>query len=348
MTKVEKEEQILRIKKASFQSELDNALQERIRTDVIATVKAILEESLVEEVEHHLEQIDPSEYRPRRSGYFERTADTFYGRIDALSVPKLRHGNKKRTWQLLERYQRGVCGFIDRVAYLYTMGLSLRDMQEALYLTMGEMFSPTAINRATLRMQSRMEAEKTTPFPATPPILLVDGVWVDIQYTGDGIKIDRAGHQRQERHAEERVILVAMAVWPDERYHILHYEVATDEREATWSKMLTNMIARGLQPTEVELVVSDGTNGLLSAMKTYLPTAQLQRCITHKVRGMKPYLTYQHLPTHDDEGKPIDKKRAKAERWQELKRDAYDIYDADSLETAQQCLRQFPKIKWSE
>jgi len=212
MTKVEKEEQILRIKQASFQSELDDALQERIQTDVVATVKAILEESLIEEVEHHLEQINPSECRPKRSGYFERTADTFYGRIDALSVPKLRHGNKERMWELLERYQRGVCGFIDRVAYLYTMGLSLRDMQDTLYLTMGEMLSPTAINNATLRMQSRMEAEKTTPFSATPPILLVDGVWVDIQYTGEGFKIDRAGHQRQERHAEERVILAAMAV----------------------------------------------------------------------------------------------------------------------------------------
>jgi hypothetical protein len=37
--------------------------------------------------------------------------------------------------------------------------------------------------------------------------LIVDGVWVEIQYTLDEFKEDRAGHQRQVRQAQERVIL---------------------------------------------------------------------------------------------------------------------------------------------
>ena len=343
MTKVEKEKQILRIKEASFQNELSEALQERIRTEVVATIQAILEEALVEEVKQDIAQMDS---KPRRSGYFQRTADTHYGRIEQLSVPKLRHSNKERQWQILERYQRGINGFIDQVGYLYTMGLSLRDMQEALYLLMGQVLSPTAINKATLRVQTRMETDHNSQLETTPPILIVDGVWVDIQYTQDAIKIDRAGHQRQQRQAEERVILAVMAVWPDGRYHILHYEVADNECESTWSTLFDNLIARGLLPQQVKLVVSDGTNGLLSAMRQHLPDVPLQRCITHKVRGMKPYLTYEKLPTHDADGFPIDTKTAKSQRWSELKRDAYDIYDADSLEFAQQRLTDFSD-KWT-
>ena len=343
MTKIEKEEQIIRIKQASFQSELSEGLQERIRTEVVATIQAILEEALVEELNQDIAKM---EYKPRRSGYFQRTADTHYGRIEQLSVPKLRHSNKERKWQILERYQRGVNGFIDMVGYLYTMGLSIRDMQEALYLLMGEVLSPTAINNATLRVQERMEIDRNNQIEATPPILIVDGVWVDIQYTLDAIKVDRAGHQRQQRQAEERVILAMMAVWPDGRYHILHYEVAESECNATWSTLFENLIARGLLSKQVKLVVSDGTNGLLAAMRQHLPDAQLQRCITHKVRGMKQYLDYKQLVTQDTDGLPIDKKTAKSQRWAELKRDAYDIYDADSLELAQQCLLDFSN-KWT-
>jgi len=46
----------------------------------------------------------------------------------------------------------------------------------------------------------------------TPSSLIVDGVWVEIQHTRDDFKLDRAGHLRQTRQAEERVILAALTV----------------------------------------------------------------------------------------------------------------------------------------
>lgn len=341
-TKLEKEQQVLRIKQASFQSELSEALQAEIQVQVVATVKAIVEEALIEELNRDMAEMND---KPRRSGYFTRMLDTRYGRIEQLAVPKLRHSNKERKWEILERYQRGICGLIDMVGYLYTMGLSLRDLQEALYLLMGEMLSTTAINKATIRVEKRMETDRNSQLEATPPIIIVDGVWVDIQYALDAIKIDRAGHERQQRRAEERVILVAMAVWPNGRYHILHYEVAQTESEATWSAFFERLIARGLAQAEVHLVVSDGTKGLLAAMRQHLPQAQQQRCLTHKVRGMKQYLSFQQLPTHDDDGRPLPTATAKSQRWAELKQDAYDIYKADSLAEAQQRLVVFSD-KW--
>ena len=226
------------------------------------------------------------------------------------------------------------------------MGLSLRDLQEALYLLMGQVLSPTAINNATLRVQTRMQADRDSQIDETPPIIIVDGVWVDIQYTLDSIKIDRAGHQRQQRQAQERVILVAMAVWPDQRYHILHYEVAHEECDDAWSAFFTNLLARGLQPQALRLVVSDGTKGLLAAMGKHLPHAQQQRCITHKVRGMKQHLRHLQLPTQDEDGQPLSVASAKAQRWAALKQDAYDIFNADTFDDSQQRLADFTD-KWS-
>jgi transposase-like protein len=343
MTIAVRKEQILRIKQASFQSELTEELEQRIRERVVATVKAILEAALVEELKVELEQW--SGPRPRRSGYFERKTDTFYGRILKLLVPKLRWGNKKRRWRILKRYQRALTGLLDWAAYLYVMGLSLRDLQEALYLLMGDVVSRSAMNRITLRMQEKIEAQCQVPIDSTPPILIVDGVWVDIQYTMDQYKTDRAGHARQCRQAQERVILAAVAVWPDGSYQLLHFEIAEDEDETAWTDLFDHLIARGLDPEAVQLIVSDGTKGLLAAMKARLPRAQQQRCVTHKVRGMKRYLTYQNLP-ETEKAEPLSNQSSpKARRWAEMKKEAHAIYKAETFEQAQQRLETFI-AKW--
>ena len=63
---------------------------------------------------------------------------------------------------------------------LYVMGLSLRDLQEALYHLLGSVLSVSAINRVTLEAQSHMDSHRQARLVNTPPILIIDGVWVDI------------------------------------------------------------------------------------------------------------------------------------------------------------------------
>lgn len=342
MRLTEREEQILRIKSASFQSELNEQLEAQLRQQVIETVKTAVEAALVEEVKADRAKMMP---QPRYSGYYGRRLNTRYGQIERLSVPKLRHSNKERNWTILERHQSNWGQLLDFAGYLYVMGLSLRDLQEALYFLLDDVLSRTAINQITLKMQTHMQQHQQRPLKQTPPILIVDGVWVDIQYTLDEVKIDQAGHHRQVRQAQERVILVAMAVWPDGSYHIFHYEVAETEAEQTWLAFFEHLIARGLSPNQVELLVSDGTKGLLSAMEHCLPNARQQRCITHKVRGLKSYLTYQDLPQTDETGQPLSEVEAKQQRWQALKQDAYAIYQAASYDQAQTQLHAFVD-KW--
>ena len=339
-----REQQILRIKAASFQSELDEALEQHIRARVVATVKAILEAALVEELATYLHSLPGPQ--PRRSGYFTRVLDTLYGRIFDLLVPKLRWGNKTREWRILKRYQRALTSLLDWMSYLYVMGLSLRDLQEALYFVLGDILSRTAVNRITLQVQEQIQAQCQTPIEATPPILIIDGVWVSIQYSTGQFKIDRAGHRRQCRRAEERVVLAAMAVWLDGSYHLLHFEVAENEDQSNWTTFFEHLIDRGLDPEAVELIVSDGSNGVPAVMEQLFPNAQQQRCITHKVRGMKRYLTYKHLPAVSKEkGSAENTLTPKKQRWRDIKTDAYAIYDAETYDEAQE-RRQAFVAKW--
>lgn len=343
MTIATREEQIVRIQKASFQAELNEELETKLKQNVVQVVKTTLETALVEEVKAHLAGLE--EAKPRRSGYFGRRLDTRFGRIEALSVPKLRQGNKERQWEILTRYQRSRGYLLDVACYLYVMGLSLRDLQEALYLLLGHVVSRHSINQVTVRVQDMMKQEQEAKIERTPPILLVDGVWVSIQYTLDEFKEDQAGHLRQVRHAQERVLLAGMAVWPDGSYEILHYQVAVDENEAEWNAFFEALIKRGLDPSKVELLVSDGTRGLLPVMRQLLPMAKQQRCITHKVRGMKRYLCYRDLALEDEAGRRLTEAEAKRYRFYQLSQDAYAIYDAPSLSAAQSALEAF-KTKW--
>jgi len=344
-TVAERADEIQRIQRQSFQQSLPEALEADLRQSVVKTVKTVLESALVEELKLTLETF--GEDRPRRSGYYRRVVDTQYGRIDELQVPKLRARNRERDWQILERYQRGLQGFLDWVCYLYVLGLSLRDLQVLLYWQLGQVLSRNAINQVTLRVQERMVAERQAPIQQTPRVLIVDGVWVEVQYTTGEVKIDRSGHQRQVRQAHDRVILAVMAVWPDGTHEMLHYEIAQQEDTAAWQTLFEHLITRGLDPKGVEVVVSDGAKGLLAAMEKTLPQTHQQRCITHKVRGMDPYLKYQQLPTTDEQGQPLERQTAKEQRKSALFKEAYEIYDAPSYEEAQQRNQAFVD-KWQE
>lgn len=337
-----RKEEILRIKEASFHPQMRDALEKTIRANVISTVRNTIELALIEELLVDREKMQTS---PRRSGYYSRILHTQYGQISDLSVPKLRSGNKERNWQILERHEKNVVGMLAYASYLYVMGLSIRDLQMALYFLLGTVLSTTAINRVTLKVQKRLDEERLRKIERTPIALIVDGVWVSIQYDMDEFLIDKSGHKRRKRKAQDRVLLAVMALCADGSSYILHYEIAEEENEATWKTLFAHMIERGLIPETVQLVVSDGTKGLLAAMNEYLPNAKQQRCITHKVRGMNRYLTYQDLPDTNEDGNLLTAEKARKQRWYQLKKDAYAIYDAPSLVEAKAKLETFVD-KW--
>jgi|APDOM4702015191_1054821.scaffolds.fasta_scaffold60957_1 transposase-like protein len=331
MTIATREEQILRIQATSPYPELNEALEASLKAEVLKVTQCTLESALIEEVQQHLSNL--GENRPRRSGYFQRTLNSEYGQIQGLSVPKLRCGNGQRDWQILQRYQRSLGSLLNFCLCLYVMGLSLRDLQEALYGLLGEVLSVSAINRVTLAAQQQMKDQRTAALPQSPTLLLVDGVWVSIQYTCEETWEDQSGHLRTLRRAEERVVLVAMAIWPDGTRQVLHYEVAPQESQADWQTFFEHLQSRGVDLSAIELVVSDGTNGLHPVLVNVVPNAQHQRCITHKVRAMQRHLSYDNLPTHNEQGQAISLPQAKQIRREQIQEDAYAIYkEADWLD----------------
>ena len=120
MTIAEREQQILRVKKQGFHKELDEALADKLKTEVVSTVKTVLESALEEEVKAFLKPLMGKE-RPHRSGYYDRGLNTQYGQIQDLTIPKLRQQNREREWQILQRYERSLGNLLDWMCCLYVM-----------------------------------------------------------------------------------------------------------------------------------------------------------------------------------------------------------------------------------
>ena len=362
-TKSELQTTIKRIWRHSFQSELDSALEQHLRAQALEGVQAALETALLEELLlqrtaaiQALGNPVPLPNHLYLSGSYTRQVHSLYGTIPQLRVPKLRAENGTREWHILTRYQQLMPQVLDRLGYLYTLGLSLRDLQEGVYLLLGSVLSRQAVNRVTAAAQTPMESWRELSLSDTPPILIVDGVWVTIQYPTTETWTDKSGHERQRVRAEERVILAVMGVWHNGLHALLHYTIATTEDTQAWLRVFEEVRARGLDPAAVKLVVSDGTKGLSTAMKTHLPTAKQQRCTVHKVRGMARYLSYAEPKTMGEKSASETTEVARVERMLEeqrqqrrsaISRDGLAIFEAPSKVEAEQRLATFVAT-WAE
>jgi transposase-like protein len=347
-TIVQLKQQVDRIWLASFHTDLADTLAAQLRQHALIGVKAALETALVEELEMHRQ---PYRHHSlplplQRSGSYTRRVLTSHGFIPDLHIPKLRGGNGQRSWQVLTRYQLAMPLLLDQALYVYTLGLSIRDLQETLYVLFGHMLSREAINRVTRAAQSPMEQWRTRRITDTPPILIVDGVWGQVLQPTGALWTDQSGHERREMRAVEQVILTVMGVWEDGRHQIIHYQAAGAEDSAAWSDLLAALIGRGLDAAAVRMVVSDGSTGLPAALAEKLPKAQQQRCVVHKIRNLERAFCYRELTLIDPlTQEPLSYEAARRLRRQQLCSDAHAIFGAASRAEAQEQLAQF-RTKW--
>jgi transposase-like protein len=342
-------QQVDRIWVASFQTDLADTLAAHLRRYALVGVQAALETALLEELEAHRQHQCQSHLGVafQRSGSYTRRVLTSHGFIPDLHVPKLRSGNANRPWQVLTRYQLAMPLLLDQALYLYTLGLSLRDLQEALYVLFGHVLSREAVNRVTIAAQSPMERWRTRPITDTPPILIVDGVWGQVLFPTGATWTDQSGHQRREMRGVDQVILTVMGVWEDGRHQIIHYQLAAAEDTAAWSDLLATLIARGLDASAVQLVVSDGSTGLPAALATHLPQAKQQRCVVHKIRGLERAFCYRDLIRIDPlTQEPLTYEAARRLRRQQLSTDAHAIFEAPTRAEAEARLAQF-QTRWA-
>ncbi len=341
------------INRKGLPGNVKSELCQEVQNAVVGTTQHIIEQALEAELSAYL-GAERYEHLPwgrdseqTRSGYYRRELITQYGRIADLRVPKLRKGNGKLEWQSISRYERCWGPFLDQQVLNYSLGLSLRDLQESMYATLGGVLSVAACNRIVESVGQRAEAFKTQAIEAPPPIILVDGMWVKIAYPNGNRRVDSQGRRRMVKRKHKRVILSALGVWPDGHWEIVHWQIAEGENETTWKTFIGQLYTKGMTEETTKLVVSDGAQGLESALDYHLYGVAHQRCIFHKIKNIADHLLYGDLEVDGEVSDDKAKRKARRARKKAILADAGAIY-GHATEGAMRAQAEVFRETWQE
>jgi transposase-like protein len=115
---------------------------------------------------------------------------------------------------------------------------------------------------------------------------------------------DAQGRRRAVKRKEKRVVLTALGLWDDGHWEIVHWQVATGENHAAWQPFLGELYRKGLTEETTKLIVSDGSQGLESALDDHCYGVPHQRCIFHKIKNLAEHLVFKEVagaaPSTDD------------------------------------------------
>jgi transposase-like protein len=330
---------------------LYEGLYEQIQSQVLSTVKWTLEQALAEEVKAHLgcgryeRGFRPRRPEETRSGWYERELWTQYGCIPDLHVPKLRRGNRQLKWATISRYERCWGPFLDQQLLHYCLGHSLRDLQEAMQQSVGEVLSLGTCNRLVLGLEARAKAFKNARLETPSPVVLVDGLWLKLAVPTGEWHLDGMGRRRAVRRKQKRVMLTALGIYGDGHWEILTWQLADTEDTLAWSRLLGALYVKGITEQSTELVVSDGAKGLAKALYSHLPGVPHQRCIFHKIKNIADYLLYSELKIDACGNNVSVERHAKQAYKKEILADAGDIYSTD-VEVEIRARAQVFRNKW--
>jgi len=312
------------------------ALCQQVHDAVVATTQHVIEQALEAELTAYV-GAERYEHLPwgreaeqTRSGCYPRELITQYGRIPDLRVPKLRKGNAALEWQTIRRYEHCWGPFLDQQVMNYCLGLSLRDLQESMHATLGEVLSVASCNRIVVSVGQRAEAFKTQSVEAPPPILLVDGMWIKIAYPNGEMALDTQGRRRAVKRKQKRVILSALGMWPDGHWAIVHWQIAEGENEQAWKTFFGQLYAKGMTEETTKLVVSDGAQGLENALDEHCYGVPHQRCVFHKIKTIADHLLYGDRAADGEASDDKAKRKAKTARKKAILADAGAIYDHET------------------
>jgi putative transposase len=204
-----------------------------------------------------------------RWGYTVRKCwTTLWGSLEQVRVPRLRGG---REIGLVERYERHS---LDQVLFALTVGgLSQRKVVGWVRRFLGGTLSPATIGAVLEQAQQQIEQRRSEPIPPRRyRAVVVDGIYLRYR-------------RRVSGAARKGVLLVAVGVREGGGFEVLDWQAAPAETTEAYEQLFTRLWQRGLE--QVELIVSDGAEAIVSAAAIVYPAARHQLCLAHWFRNLE-------------------------------------------------------------
>lgn len=213
----------------------------------------------------------------RRNGRSRKTVQGDLGEV-TLATPRDRDSTFEP--QLIEKHQRRVPGFDEKILALYAKGMTTRDIQEIVRELYGVEVSATLVSAITEDLDVEVTTWRTRPLAAVWPIVYFDGITVHV----------RGANGRVSQHT----IYVALGVDLAGQKELLGLWLGENEGAKFWLSCLTDLKNRGLRDIFVACI--DGLSGFAEAIHAAYPQTSVQLCIVHLVRAALRYVSTEDSP----------------------------------------------------
>jgi len=202
-----------------------------------------------------------------RNGYYQRDLVTTSGRLEDLNVPRDREGQFHT--QVFERYRRYEPQVAQGLTEMFVAGASTHKVGEVAQTLMGVAPSASAISRLNQDLEQQFTTWRQRRLQEHWHILYLDGIHFSVRH-GD--------------QADTTVILTALGVDLAGNKEVLALRACAEEDKDGWLCVLQDLRTRGA--TQMDLIVTDGHDGLLAAVKELFGATPRQRCLLHKQRNV--------------------------------------------------------------
>ena len=233
-------------------------------------MRVVIEEVMREELEQCLGAAW-GECTPERKGYrngsYTRDLVTKTGRIEDLSVPRDREGQFQT--QVFERYGRYEPEVAEALTEMFVSGTSTHKVGKVAETLTGVAPSASAVSRLNQTLTEKFETWRERPLLTHYRILYLDGIHFTVRH---GEKTDST------------IILTALGVDLEGNKDVLALRACAEEDKDGWSCLLQDLRRRGA--TQMDLIVTDGHEGLLAAVSALFSATPRQRCVVHKQRNV--------------------------------------------------------------
>jgi putative transposase len=246
------------------------AFHQHLRALAQSAVRTVLELVMREELDAFIGAAW-GECSPKRKGYrngtYTRDLATATGRLEDLKVPRDREGQFHT--QAFERYQRYEPHIAEGLTQMFVAGVSTQKVGEVAETLMGVAPSASTISRLNQSLTHQYETWRQRALQTHWRVLYLDGVHFSV---------------RHGEKADATIILTALGVDLEGNKEVLALRACAEESKEGWLSLLQDVRTRGA--TQIDLIVTDGHEGLLGAVAELFAATPRQRCLVHKQRNV--------------------------------------------------------------
>ena len=264
-----------------------NDVHEFVKMLTAETIQAALDAELDSELGYSKYDYKNKQTDNSRNGYSSKTVQGNMGEMQ-IQVPRDRNSEFKP--QLVKKHQTDVSAIEDKVIFLYSQGVSTRDIQKTMQEMYGIDVDDSRVSKITDKSLPLIREWQERPLQTVYAMVVLDAIYYNVR--DNGIVAKKAAY-------------VAIGTDLEGRKDVLGIWLGASESSKYWLSVLTGLKNRGVQ--DILIVSVDGLHGFVEAINAAFPHTEIQRCIIHQIRASTRYVSYKDLKKFTADLKPIYK-----------------------------------------